>query len=81
MFLVYKPLQHSCWSGAVTLDGETGGGVPLFRKEAQRMCSKFQGIILLSLPGIICARVSERSVRPSVVVIKSNGCGPALDLT
>lgn len=45
------------------------------------MCSKFQGIIRLSLPGIICARVSGRSVRPSVVVIKSNGCGPALDLT
>ncbi|KAK3525971.1 hypothetical protein QTP70_011784 [Hemibagrus guttatus] len=58
-------LCNIAWrSGTVPLDWATGVVVPLFKKGDRRVCSKYRGITLLSLPGKVYSRVLERRVRP-----------------
>ncbi|KAK3565554.1 hypothetical protein QTP86_011946 [Hemibagrus guttatus] len=54
------------WSGTVPLDWATGVVVPLFKKGDRRVCSKYRGITLLSLPGKLYSRVLKRRIRPLV---------------
>ena len=44
-------------SGTVPLEWQTVVVVPLFKKGEQRVCSNYQGIKLLSLPGKVHSRV------------------------
>ena len=53
-------------SGTVPLDWQTGVVVPLFKKGDRRVCSNYQGITLLSLPGKVYSGVLERRIRPIV---------------
>ncbi|KAK3509336.1 hypothetical protein QTP70_029059 [Hemibagrus guttatus] len=60
-------LCNIAWrSATVPLDWATGVVVPLFKKGDQRVCYKYRGITLLSLPGKFYSRVLERRVRPLV---------------
>ena len=63
-------------SGTVPLDWQTGVVVPLFKKGDRRVCSNYQGITLLSLPGKVYSRVLERRIRPIVEPqIQEEQCG------
>ncbi|KAK3568142.1 hypothetical protein QTP86_031382, partial [Hemibagrus guttatus] len=56
-------LGNIAWqSGTVALDWVTGVVIPLFKKGDRRVCSKYRGITLLSLPGKVYSRVLERRV-------------------
>ncbi len=45
--------------GTVPLEWQTGVVAPIFKKGDRMVCSNYQGIILLSLPGIIYSKVLE----------------------
>ncbi len=56
-------LYNLAWtSGAVPLDWQSKLVVSLFKKGDQRVCSKYRGITLLSLPGKVYSGVLERRV-------------------
>ena len=47
-------LCNIAWSlGTVPLEWQTGVVIPLFKKGDQRVCSKYQGIAILSFPGTV----------------------------
>ena len=50
-------------SGTVPLDWQTGVVIPLFKNVDRKVCSNYQGIILLSLPEKVYSRVLERRIQ------------------
>ena len=52
--------------GSMPMEWQTRGGGPIFKKEDWRVCSKYRGVTLLSLPRNVYSRVLERRLRPIV---------------
>uniref|UniRef100_A0A8C6M635 Reverse transcriptase domain-containing protein n=1 Tax=Nothobranchius furzeri TaxID=105023 RepID=A0A8C6M635_NOTFU len=70
-------LCNIAWSsGAVPVEWQTGVVVPIFKKGDLRVCFKYRGITLLSLPGKVYSKVLERRVRSIVESqIEEEQCG------
>ncbi len=64
-----KHLVSVTWrSKTVLLEWQTGVMFPIFKKGDRRVCSNYQGITLLSLPGKFYSRVLERRLQPIITL-------------
>lgn len=73
-------MQGLSWlSGTVPLDLQTGVLVPLFKKGDRRVCTNYQGITLLSLPGKVYS-IDETSYPRETMWFSFRSCNtePAL---